>query len=52
MTEREAILNILNRIPLKVYYEDDKTIEFENGYGYEDIIIEFDENGDVIDIGC
>ena len=27
-------------------------IEFSNGYGLESIIIDFDENGNVINIGC
>lgn len=52
MTEREIILDILNRIYLKVYFEDNKFIEFENGYGYEDILIEFDSSGNVTNIGC
>lgn len=52
MTEREIIIEILNRIPLKINYEDNKTIEFENGYGHEDINIDFDEDGNVIDIYC
>ena len=52
MTEREIILSILNRIKLKVNWQDDKSIEFENGYGCEDIVIDFDENGNVINIGC
>ena len=52
MTERDIIMEILKRIPLKVYYEDSRSIEFENGYGHEDIIIDFDEFGNVIDIGC
>ena len=52
MTERETILNILNRIPLKIYCEDDEYIEFENGYGYDNIIIEFNVNGYITNIGC
>ena len=52
ITEKDMILNILNRIPLKVYWQDDKCIEFENGYGHEDILIDFDENGNVINIYC
>lgn len=46
------ILNILNRIQLKVNWQNDKCIEFENGYGREDIMIDFDENGNVINISC
>lgn len=52
MTEREIIIGILNRINLKVNWQDDKCIEFENGYGHEDIMIDFDENGNVINIYC
>ena len=52
MTEKEMILNILNRISLKVVLQDDKSIEFENGYGHEDIVIDFDEDGNVTDIYC
>ena len=52
MTEKEFILNIINRISLKVYEEGKYHIEFENGYGYESIIIDFDENGNITDIGC
>jgi hypothetical protein len=52
MTEKEMILSILNRIQLKVNWQDDKCIEFENGYGYEDILIDFDEYGNVTNIYC
>jgi hypothetical protein len=52
ITEKDMILNILHRIPLKVYWQDDKCIEFENGYGNEDILIDFDENGNVTNIYC
>lgn len=52
MTEKEIILNILNRIPLKIHCVHDDFIEFSNGYGLEPIIIDFDENGNVINIGC
>lgn len=52
MTEKDIIIEILNRIPLKICWQDSKSIEFENGYGNEDIVIDFDENGNVVDIGC
>lgn len=52
MTEKEMILNILNRISLKVNWQDDTSIEFENGYGHEDIMIDFDEDGNVTNIYC
>lgn len=52
MTEKEMILGILERIHLKVTWQDDKCIEFENGYGHEDILIDFDEDGNVVRIGC
>lgn len=52
MTEKDIIIEILNRIPLKINWQDSRSIEFENGYGHEDIIIDFDENGNVVDIGC
>ena len=52
MTEREIIRDILKRIHLKINYEDSRSIEFENGYGHEDINIDLDENDNVIDIGC
>lgn len=52
MTEREMILNILNRIGLEVVWESGQCIEFKNGYGYEDITIDFDGNDNVVNIGC
>lgn len=52
MTEKEMILNILDRISLKVYYQDDRSIEFANSYGYENIVIDFDDDGNVVSIYC
>ena len=52
MTEKEIILNILKRIQLKIHCIHDDFIEFSNGYGYETIMIDFDENGNVINMGC
>lgn len=52
MTEKEIVLNILNRIPLKIYCVHDDFTEFSNGYGSKPIIIDLDENGNVINIGC
>ena len=52
MTEREMIINILNRLQLEIYYQDDSGIAFENGGGYEALQIEFNENGNVTDIYC
>lgn len=52
MTEKEIILNILNRIHLEIHCVHDNFIEFSNGYGYEDIIIDFDEDGNIVNIGC
>jgi predicted nucleic-acid-binding Zn-ribbon protein len=52
MTEKEMILNILKRIQLKNYCAHDDFIEFSSGYGYETIMIDFDENGNVIGVGC
>ena len=46
------ILNILNRIGLEVVWQNEQCIEFENGYGHEDIVIDFNEQSDVVDIGC
>lgn len=48
MTEKEMILNIVDRLQRKIYYKDDNAIEF-NGT-HESIIIEFDKNGFVKDI--
>ena len=52
MTEKELILKILDRISLKVNWQDDNCVEFENSYGHEDILIDFDENGNITGIGC
>ena len=52
LTERDIIVNILNRIQRKIYYEDATTIEFANSCLNEDINIDFDEDGNVIDIYC
>ena len=52
MTEKEIIISILNRIGKKIYYDDGLNIEFCNGFGYENLIITFDDTGKVIDIGC
>lgn len=52
MTEKGIILNILNRIPLKIHCAHDDFIEFSNGYGSKPIIIDFDKNGNVVNIGC
>lgn len=52
MTEREMILNILNRIGLEVIWQSGQCIEFKNGYGHEDIVIDFNEQDDVVNIGC
>lgn len=52
MTEKDIIVNILNRIQRKIHYEDGTTIEFKNSCLNEDINIDFDEYGNVIDIYC
>lgn len=52
MTEKEMILNILNRIKLEVTWQSEHCIEFKNGYGHEDILIDFDEYGNVTNIYC
>ena len=51
MSERQLVLNILNRIGKKIYYQDEHHIEFENGYGGESVDIDFDDFGNVIGIG-
>lgn len=52
MTEKDIIINILNRIQRKIYHEDSRSIEFANSCLGEDINIEFDEDGNVTDIYC
>ena len=52
MTEKDIIINILSRIQRKIYYEDNLYIEFANSCLGEDINIDFDEDGNVIDIYC
>ena len=52
MTEREIIISILERIGKKIYYDDGIHIEFDNGIGYELVVIDFDDNGNITDIGC
>ncbi len=52
MTEKEIIIGILERIGKKIYYDDGSHIEFHNGFGYENLIIEFDDIGNVTNIGC
>ena len=51
MTEREQLLEILRRIGQTVFYEDDKTIEFANQNGPEQICVEFDSEGNIELIG-
>lgn len=46
MTERETIKNIIERLNMTIYQEDDDFIEFQSGMP-ESLIIEFDENGSV-----
>jgi hypothetical protein len=48
MTEREIMLNIIDRLQRKIYYKDDNCVEFDGIH--ESIIIEFDEDGFVKDI--
>lgn len=50
MTERELILNILNRLGKEIYHQDNHHIEFENGYGGESVDIDFDDFGNVTGI--
>ena len=50
-TERDRLLEILRRIGQTVLYEDDKSIEFENQYGPEQICVEFDSEGNIVLIG-
>ena len=52
MTEKEVIIVILERIGKKIYYDDGSHIEFDNGIGYELLIIEFDDKGNITNIGC
>lgn len=51
MTEKEIILNIINRLNLqnRLTYFKDGDIEFYNGW--ESILIEFNEDGSVKAIG-
>lgn len=48
MTEKEMILNIIDRLQRKIYYKDDNAVEFDGTH--ESIVIEFDEDGFVKDI--
>lgn len=50
MTEREMIINALRRINRVMYYNDNTYIKFKNRCYGEDIIIEFDNDGNIIDI--
>ena len=52
MTEREFIINMLNRLNLEIYYEEECYLEFENTCGYESMIVEFDNTGNITSIGC
>lgn len=52
MTEREVIISILERIGKKIYYDNGFHIEFDNGIGYELVVIDFDDNGNITNIGC
>jgi hypothetical protein len=49
-TEREMLLRIVKRVAV-TFYQDEKSVEFVGGFGSEAIRIEFDENGNVTDIG-
>lgn len=48
MTEKEMILNIIDRLQRKIYYKDDSAVEFDGTH--ESIVVEFDEDGFVKDI--
>lgn len=48
MTEREIILNIIDRLGKDIIYKNDNAIEFRSFDG--SILIEFDDNGFITDI--
>jgi hypothetical protein len=48
MTEREIILNIIDRLGKDIIYKNDNAIEFRSFDG--SILIEFDDNGLITDI--
>lgn len=50
MTEKEMIVAILERIKQPVCYQNFDHIEFENAGSYEQICIDFDNNGNVVKI--
>ena len=52
MTEKEFIINMLNRLNLEIYYEEINYVEFENTCGYESMVVEFDDVGNITSIGC
>ena len=48
MTEKETILNIVNRLGKDILYKDDGAIEFRSFDG--SILIRFDDDGFITDI--
>ena len=48
MTEKEVILNVIERLGKDVLYNDNDAIEFRSFDG--SILISFDDNGSVTDI--
>lgn len=48
MTEKEIILNIIDKLGKDIIYKDDNAIEFRSFDG--SILIEFDDNGFITDI--
>lgn len=48
MTEKEVILNIIERLGKNILYKDNNAIEFRSFYG--GVLVEFDDNGFVTSI--
>lgn len=49
---KENIMNILMNVGVSIVCDGEDYIEIENSYCGEDIIFEFDENGNLKRIGC
>lgn len=52
MSDREMIEYLAKKCGLKVQWQDEKCVEIDNSYGGEDIVFDFDINGNITDIGC
>lgn len=52
MTEREMLIAVLERLDRAIYVNQTDYMEFENSHYGECIAVEFNEQGEIVDIYC